>query len=85
MMRVELLMLAATMGVLCMSTAGAQQVAPLEAKFAVDREPVYGRNLPYSPAEGETVKLNPPPFRWLPSGEVTYRLQVAREAGFEGE
>lgn len=73
---------------------------------AVDREPVPGRNLPYSPADGETVKLNPPPFRWLPSGEVnrhnqerwqqlphhppswtafgevTYRLQMARDAQF---
>jgi hypothetical protein len=85
MMRAELLMLAAMMGVFSMSVGGAQEAAPLEARFAVDREPELGRNLPYSPAEGETVTLNPPPFRWLPSGSVTYRLQVAREAGFEGE
>ncbi|MBM3472826.1 MAG: DUF4962 domain-containing protein [Armatimonadetes bacterium] len=64
---------------------GEVQVRPLDPALAVDREPVYGRNLPYSPADGETVKLNPPPFRWLPSGDVTYRLQVAREAGFGGE
>ena len=35
---------------------------------AVDRAPILGRNLPYSPADGESVQLNPPPFRWLPSG-----------------
>ena len=52
---------------------------------AVDREPTPGRNLPYAPAHGETVTLNPPPFRWLPSGsymDVTYRLQVSRDAEF---
>ncbi|MFP4248638.1 MAG: DUF4962 domain-containing protein [Armatimonadota bacterium] len=42
----------------------------LPPSLAVDREPVPGRNVPYSPADGETVKLNPPPFLWLPSGEV---------------
>jgi hypothetical protein len=42
----------------------------LPPSYAVDREPVPGRNLPYSPADGATVKLNPPPFLWLPSGDV---------------
>ena len=58
---------------------------PFEAGAEIDREPVPGRNKPYAPAEGETVRLNPPPFLWLPSGrEVTYRLQVARNDRFEG-
>ena len=43
----------------------------LPPSLAVDREPVPGRNLPYSPADGATTKLNPPPFLWLPSGEVS--------------
>jgi hypothetical protein len=42
----------------------------LPPSHAVDRAPVPGRNLPYSPADGETVRLNPPPFMWLPSGDV---------------
>ena len=77
----------------------------LPPERAVDREAVPGRNLPYSPADGETAALNPPPFIWMPSGsfvdpprpeqvggvrmqsygigmEVTYRLQVSREADF---
>lgn len=58
---------------------------PFEPGTEIDREPVPGRNKPYSPADGETVRLNPPPFLWLPSGrEVTYRLQIARNDRFEG-
>ncbi len=68
--------------------ATAEQLAamPLPPSIAVDREPTLGRNLPYSPADGERVTLNPPPFRWLPSGaEAAYRLQVARDDRFEGD
>ena len=51
----------------------------------IDREPVLGRNKPYSPGDGESVSLNPPPFLWLPSGPgVRYRLQVAQEPSFGG-
>ncbi len=42
----------------------------LPPHLAVDREPTPGRNLPYSPEDGATVTVNPPPFLWLPSGEV---------------
>lgn len=42
----------------------------LPASMAVDRDPEPGRNVPYSPADGETVRLNPPPLLWLPSGQV---------------
>ena len=44
----------------------------LPPSLAVDREPIPGRNVPYSPADGETVNLNPPPFLWLPSGEANH-------------
>ncbi|MGI5817613.1 MAG: DUF4962 domain-containing protein [Armatimonadota bacterium] len=47
----------------------------LPPALAVDREPVPGRNVPYSPADGETVRLNPPPFLWLPSAEVNQHNQ----------
>lgn len=58
---------------------------PLSAEYQVDRAPVPGRNLPYSPADGSVVTVNPPPFLWLPSGhEVTYRLQVDETARFDG-
>ncbi len=42
----------------------------LPPDLEVDRDPVPGRNVPYSPADNETVDLNPPPFLWLPSGQV---------------
>ncbi|HJN15634.1 MAG TPA: DUF4962 domain-containing protein, partial [Armatimonadota bacterium] len=58
----------------------------MDPSIAVDRDPVHGRNLPYWPADGETVKLNPPPFRWLPSGATaTYRLQIDRTDSFDGD
>ncbi len=58
---------------------------PMDPALAVDRDPVHGRNLPYAPADGATVALNPPPFLWLPSGQdVTYRLQIDRDEGFGG-
>lgn len=51
---------------------------------AVDREPVHGRNLPYSPADGSETTLNPPPFLWLPSGnEATYELQIDTTPDFD--
>lgn len=59
---------------------------PLPPEYAIDRPPVPGRSIGYWPEDGVAVALNPPPFRWLPSGrigEVTYRLQVARDEGFE--
>ncbi len=58
---------------------------PLPPDLAVDREPVFGRNLPYHPADGDRVGLNPPPFRWLPSGKVTYRLEIAPTADLSGD
>jgi hypothetical protein len=65
------------------ATAAEMQTAAIPPAQALDREPVLGRNKPYSPADGETVSLNPPPFLWLPSGTgVTYRLEVAREPTF---
>jgi len=60
--------------------------AGMAQTLGIDREPEHGRNLPYSPADGSTVQLNPPPFLWLPaSGEVTYRLQIDRSPRFDGD
>ena len=65
------------------ATDNEMRAVALTGEAAVDREPVLGRNLPYSPADGERVSLNPPPFRWLPSGTgALYRLQVSRDADF---
>lgn len=51
--------------------------------YGIDREPVFGTNLPYSPEHGEVVSMNPPPFRWLPiAGTQAYRLQICRKADF---
>jgi len=52
----------------------------------IDRPPVQGRNLPYTPADGSVVHTNPPPFLWLPSGRETHRyfLEISRNARFDG-
>ena len=53
-----------------------------EIKFQVDIEP-GGRQLPYSPADGSTAKVNPPPFIWVPvKGHVNYILQISRDKNF---
>ncbi len=59
--------------------------AQLAEGLGLDRNPVFGRNLPYSPARGEKVKTNPPPFLWLPAGKGSrYDLQVCRTPDFTG-
>ncbi len=38
---------------------------------------------PYSPADGQTVAVNPPPFIWVPAARsATYGLQISRSADF---
>lgn len=52
----------------------------------LDREPVHGQNLPYSPADGSTIETNPPAFLWLPvSGDITYSLQIDTSPDFDSE
>lgn len=61
---------------------------PLEAQWAIDREPTPGRSVGYAPTDGGTAELNPPPFKWLPSGppeSVKYRLQVSRTEKFDDQ
>ncbi|MFC1558022.1 DUF4962 domain-containing protein [candidate division KSB1 bacterium] len=52
----------------------------------IDIEPGLSQ-LPYSPAEGSTVKLNPPPFVWVPiepiEGNFIYQLQVSPDKDFK--
>ena len=61
-------------------------IMPLDVDQAVDRAPVDGRNLRYSPADGSRPDVNPPPFLWLPSGrERTYRLEIGRDAALQGD
>ncbi|NOY81254.1 MAG: DUF4962 domain-containing protein [Kiritimatiellaeota bacterium] len=52
----------------------------------IDRPPVPGRNLPYTPADGAVVETDPPPFLWLPSGRDTHRyfLEVSPNDRFDG-
>lgn len=59
------------------------------AKSLVDIEPrkdgAYAeeKQLSYQPADGDTVKVNPPPFIWVPAeGKVIYTLQIARDKNF---
>ena len=51
--------------------------------LGIDREPIFGQNLPYSPENEEVVTMNPPPFRWLPSARtINYSLQICRTPDF---
>ena len=53
--------------------------------IGLDNEPVFGQNLPYSPAQDETVTVNPPPFRWLPVARaIDYSLQICQNPDFTG-
>lgn len=39
---------------------------------------------PYSPADGQTVEITPPPFLWVPAGrDSKYVLQVSRSDSFD--
>lgn len=71
---------------IALSAAIALPLLPAEAAAPseLDREPVAGENLPYQPGDGETMRVNPPAFRWLPAGgdAVRYRLQVAADPEF---
>ncbi len=63
-----------------------ERMTTFEPGTELDRTPVPGRNKPYSPADGERVTLNPPPFLWLPSGkDAHYRLQVSTSKDFVGD
>lgn len=50
-------------------------------------KPAKPRQLSYSPEDGDTVKLNPPPFVWVPvdpiSGNYKYILQVSKDKEFK--
>lgn len=48
----------------------------------LDREP-RPLQRPYSPADGRTIAINPPPFVWVPAGrDLTYALQVSSSEKF---
>ena len=52
----------------------------------IDR-PARPRQLSYSPEDGSTVNLNPPPFVWVPlqpvSNNFIYILQVSKDKEFK--
>ena len=55
----------------------------------LDRLPVPGRNLPYSPADGGTAINNPPPLLWLPAEKPElvrcYHVQLSRNSDFSAK
>lgn len=71
------------------------QVSREVIKSQIDKEP-GNFQLPYSPADGSIVKVNPPPFiwmpvngqyynvyhRWVPLGKFTYTLQISGDKDF---
>ena len=66
-----------------MAAARDREAARLRQVSGVDREPMFGRNLAYSPAQGAVVTTNPPPFLWLPAESgSTYDLQIDCQRDF---
>lgn len=57
-----------------------------EIRSQIDREPKPNQ-LAYSPEDGSTVNLNPPPFVWVPvepiRGKFVYILQISKDKGFQ--
>ncbi|MGN0880370.1 MAG: DUF4962 domain-containing protein [Oligosphaeraceae bacterium] len=52
----------------------------------LDLPPLDMRRLPYHPADGDAVAINPPPFRWAPISPTTrHTLQVCRRPDFTGD
>lgn len=63
--------------VLCFVPAGAAYAAPV-----LDLEPTEGQK-PYSPATGQTVSVNPPPFIWIPASDASeYSVQISVDSSF---
>jgi hypothetical protein len=57
-------------------------VAAVDAAVVLDPEPNEGQK-PYSPAIGQTVAVNPPPFIWIPAPqEPEYSLQISADRSF---
>ena len=57
-------------------------IAGAEESIQLDQPPnLYQK--PYTPAQGDTVDRNPPPFIWVPPADnLTYVLEVSRTADF---
>ena len=56
-----------------------------EIKSQIDIKP-SDTQLPYSPLDGITVKVNPPPFIWIPvKGNFNYILQISRDKDFTSD
>jgi len=56
-----------------------------EPAVVLDREPSATQK-PYSPADGQVVKITPPPFIWVPAGrDSRYVLQVSASEAFPEE
>jgi len=63
--------------IVCVVLAQAAYAAPV-----LDPEPKEGQK-PYSPAAGQTVSVNPPPFIWIPaSTEAEYSVQISTDSSF---
>ncbi len=63
---------------------GVALCATVVGALTLDPEP-KARQKPYSPAGGQVVEINPPPFIWVPSsGKATYGLQLSRAKDFRG-
>jgi hypothetical protein len=67
---------------LSLSQAPGSQAPRAGLPSQVDVEPNRSQ-VSYSPEDGSAVKVNPPPFIWVPAeGPVTYRLEIAKDRGF---
>lgn len=58
-------------------------LAALLGTITLDEAPAWNQ-MPYSPADGTVVTVNPPPFTWVPPQDaLRYVLQIATDQTFE--
>ncbi len=59
--------------------------------LGIDREVPFRKNVPYSPADGATLELNPTPFCWMPvyswkpGSSVRYSLEYSKDPQFKSD
>lgn len=77
LLRSPLIAVACGLALWLQSSASAAPAAPKSTSVKLDPPP-SDRQKPYTPADGQVVAVNPPPFLWVPAGRgAVYTLQVS--------
>lgn len=64
---------------------------PAAQSLGLDRDVPYRQSVPYSPADGSKLELNPTPFSWMPvngwkpGGSFKYSLEYSQDPAFKSD